>query len=290
MKSPLASQNTSYQLSYTVSTRFGGLIGSVFETVFLFYYLASGYPLQAVGLQVLAVLFSLSGLVLVQFLQRPRLAAHLVTLGLYTSLFGPGVFTGGIDSSAMVWLVFVPVVAALMAGERASLGWGAFTMLSLAAIFILNRVSMIDLTVRPTESVDRFIDLAGVMAATMLTTWINETIKKRTMGQLEATQTRLENLTIIDPLTQIYNRRYFFDRAQQELTYARTRNAQISIILIDIDHFKRINDTYGHLTGDQVLYGAVQIGAAVLRKMDILSRFGGEEFVVFLPETGPNEA
>lgn len=154
MKSPLASQNTSYQLSYTVSTRFGGLIGSVFETVFLFYYLASGYPLQAVGLQVLAVLFSLSGLVLVQFLQRPRLAAHLVTLGLYTSLFGPGVFTGGIDSSAMVWLVFVPVVAALMAGERASLGWGAFTMLSLAAIFILNRVSMIDLTVRPTESVD----------------------------------------------------------------------------------------------------------------------------------------
>lgn len=85
-----------------------------------------------------------------------------------------------------------------------------------------------------------------------------------------------------DPLTSIYNRRYFEETVPQKIRAAKEANQPFAILMIDADHFKNINDTYGHKTGDKVLIELAQVAERALRPDDIVARFGGEEFVVFL--------
>jgi len=92
-------------------------------------------------------------------------------------------------------------------------------------------------------------------------------------------------LSIIDPLTGIYNRRHFMALAQQEYQRACRYERPLSIIMMDIDHFKRVNDTHGHLIGDQVLRSIATNIQDHLRESDFIGRYGGEEFVILLPET-----
>lgn len=94
-----------------------------------------------------------------------------------------------------------------------------------------------------------------------------------------------EKMATLDPLTELYNRRYFFELAHQEFERARRYKHHLSIIMLDIDLFKNVNDTYGHLIGDQVLRTIAERCRSVLRSSDKIGRYGGEEFVVILPET-----
>lgn len=90
---------------------------------------------------------------------------------------------------------------------------------------------------------------------------------------------------IKDPLTGLYNRFAFKEILRQEIDRARRYDRHLSLLMIDIDHFKSINDQFGHLIGDQVLEEFADILKATFRKTDILTRFGGEEFAIILPET-----
>ena len=92
-----------------------------------------------------------------------------------------------------------------------------------------------------------------------------------------------ENIT--DSLMEIFNRRYLDRRLKDETERAINYSHPLSIFLIDIDHFKRINDTYGHQVGDQVLKNIAQLLKRSIRESDVLARYGGEEFVVILPRT-----
>lgn len=89
----------------------------------------------------------------------------------------------------------------------------------------------------------------------------------------------------IDYLTGVNNRRYFMERAEQELRRANRSGSQLSIFMLDIDHFKRINDRYGHKVGDHVLKMLAEVCQSALRDIVILARMGGKEFAVLLPET-----
>lgn len=89
-----------------------------------------------------------------------------------------------------------------------------------------------------------------------------------------------------DPLTGTANRRYFFERAEQEFMRSRRYQAPLSIALIDVDHFKHINDQFGHATGDEVLKLLSGKITALLRESDLLARIGGEEFAILMPSTG----
>lgn len=95
----------------------------------------------------------------------------------------------------------------------------------------------------------------------------------------------VQRMAILDGLTGIYNRRYLFEMGQKEFDRAQRYKAVFSAVMMDIDHFKKVNDTQGHLRGDQVLREVAIFGGQGLRKADIFGRYGGEEFLILLPET-----
>jgi len=93
-------------------------------------------------------------------------------------------------------------------------------------------------------------------------------------------------LATTDPLTGLFNRRHFFDLAKQEVARSRRYRRPLACIMFDIDYFKRINDSYGHMFGDRVLKDVVKCCKKNIRKVDIFARYGGDEFAILLPETG----
>lgn len=108
--------------------------------------------------------------------------------------------------------------------------------------------------------------------------------------ELKKTQHALERLSQYDDLTGLYNRRHFMSLAQQEFGRSRRYGTPLTLLMLDIDHFKRINDTYGHPAGDQVLKAIGRLIHDGLRGIDIAGRLGGEEFAVMLPETTIGQA
>ncbi len=100
----------------------------------------------------------------------------------------------------------------------------------------------------------------------------------------------LEMLAITDGLTQVYNHRYFQMRLEEELRRGRRYGQPVSLMLIDADDFKRINDQYGHVSGDEVLRDLAALLRRSVRETEIVARYGGEEFALILPQTGADQA
>jgi diguanylate cyclase (GGDEF)-like protein/PAS domain S-box-containing protein len=108
--------------------------------------------------------------------------------------------------------------------------------------------------------------------------------------QLEAALKREQELARTDGLTGIANRRHFFDLASHAVAVAQRYDQPLSLILFDLDHFKQINDTWGHQCGDEVLRQVAQIAQQHLRDTDLYARYGGEEFMALLPQSNCQEA
>ncbi len=106
-----------------------------------------------------------------------------------------------------------------------------------------------------------------------------------TQRKLKIKNRRLEELAITDKLTSLFNRVKLDNSLKYELDRAHRFSTDLSIIIIDIDDFKKVNDTYGHLVGDKVLINIAKILTHNIRKVDILGRWGGEEFLVICPHT-----
>jgi diguanylate cyclase (GGDEF)-like protein len=107
----------------------------------------------------------------------------------------------------------------------------------------------------------------------------------RLMRKINEAQQKLMEMATIDDLTKLYNRRYFFERFNQEIERAKRYQRPLSCVILDIDYFKNVNDTYGHLSGDQVLIDIAQILKNNCRQSDLAGRYGGEELIILLPET-----
>jgi len=105
------------------------------------------------------------------------------------------------------------------------------------------------------------------------------------LGEVEQLQEKLKEEAIRDPLTNLYNRRFLEETLERELARAKRANSPLSIVMIDLDDFKRINDTYGHEMGDLILKELSSFLSAQIRIGDIACRYGGEEFLIVLPGT-----
>lgn len=113
---------------------------------------------------------------------------------------------------------------------------------------------------------------------------------KKLQDDLKRTNELLLEISNTDPLTGLYNRRYLMENLDKEFQRIRRKDGTLALIILDLDHFKSINDTYGHQQGDEVLVEVAKLMQGYLRSYDIAARYGGEEFIAVLPESSKAEA
>ncbi len=113
---------------------------------------------------------------------------------------------------------------------------------------------------------------------------------KKVEHVVKKSRKRLASLANEDKLTGLYNRQYFDKMSKKSFDEAKERGSNLSVLFIDIDHFKKVNDTYGHKVGDDALRAISQLIMMSCRKSDFVARYGGEEIVVILPDTFPDDA
>jgi diguanylate cyclase (GGDEF)-like protein/PAS domain S-box-containing protein len=107
----------------------------------------------------------------------------------------------------------------------------------------------------------------------------------RNISERKELEDKLTTFARIDGLTETYNRRHFYEEAEKQLALAHRYQRPVAILMLDLDRFKQVNDTYGHRAGDEVLRHFAQICRETIRETDIIGRTGGEEFAILLPET-----
>ncbi|HXY30859.1 MAG TPA: diguanylate cyclase [Gemmatimonadaceae bacterium] len=127
-------------------------------------------------------------------------------------------------------------------------------------------------------------------ADTVVSAAVGAIRRARTIESTRADKARLEVLALTDPLTQAHNRRALMERLASEVERVKRYSLSLSVLMVDLDHFKAVNDSYGHLVGDEVLRGVAHVLQREARAVDVVARYGGEEFVVVLPETGTEGA
>lgn len=166
----------------------------------------------------------------------------------------------------------------------------AATVYAIFSLFMIGRIALTQIfsNVDNFYSPDWIQSLTFTMFITFLVTWTFNFLmlnSERVQRELKITQVELEKLATTDFLTSISNNRRFSEISANEMLRARRFSHPLSVIVLDIDRFKEINDTYGHAAGDLVLLKTAEIGKAGLRSVDTIGRLGGDEFGILLPHT-----
>jgi two-component system cell cycle response regulator len=142
-----------------------------------------------------------------------------------------------------------------------------------------------------TERGDRTLSSEdAAFAETVIRAAVAAIRRAHALESTRADNRRLEELATTDALTRLINRRALLERLSVEVDRARRFRSQLSLLMVDLDHFKSVNDEHGHLGGDEVLRQVGTLLAGAVRTIDVVARYGGEEFVVVLPETAPEGA
>ena len=224
-------------------------------------------------------------------------AASFIELGIgWLTISGISRTLGGIHDEAIYCYILIMLLSDYLLGRRAAFG---FTLASIGAIWWLATLEHSGtftpaLLNNPLKAATYltiifvFIFLIIYVVSKALTDAL-ENAQKELTERLRI-ETELERLATTDPLTGAYNRREFARLAQVELERARRYGHPTSAILLDVDHFKKVNDTYGHAAGDDVLVVLAQLLTREVRASDLVARYGGEEFMLFLPETSQEKA
>ena len=160
------------------------------------------------------------------------------------------------------------------------------TLLMTAVVTVLAAL-LAQLVISAVGRGDRTIAAVSATFCSLVLTPVIGSFVLRLVFELERTRQQLTVLATHDDLTGVHNRRHFMDVVQREWDRARRYQTPAALLLIDADHFKRINDSHGHLCGDELLRCIAHTVGQQLRQADVLARFGGEELIVFLPHTDP---
>ncbi|HEX3597625.1 MAG TPA: GGDEF domain-containing protein [Polyangiaceae bacterium] len=188
---------------------------------------------------------------------------------------------------------------ALVAPAWTARALGALGVVSFGAVSFAEALHVISYAPDAREAAAYVPTLLGAARATVflavlvsVSTWVSERMARalrRRERQLRFANARLEQLSQRDPLTQLYNRRFFVRRVEEELVRVH-RGHPMALLMMDLDGFKHVNDERGHLAGDALLKKIAQRVANAMRVIDVVGRFGGDEFVVLLPDTDAAQA
>lgn len=135
-----------------------------------------------------------------------------------------------------------------------------------------------------------YLTKAALTEEVLMKTLSNAMEKEKLQKEIAAAYQRLAVLSTRDSLTKLYNRRYFNEAIESEISKVKRYGSPMSVCMIDLDHFKDINDQHGHLAGDKVLSKTAGILSDMVRECDVVCRYGGEEFGLILPKTYPDDA
>lgn len=212
----------------------------------------------------------------------------------YASSPGNHIYYGGLVLCVLFYYLFIPewVISNIVS-------WLTFIAFEVVVLFFVD----VPWEYRFGNSfIFFFFNLSGMFACYMLQRserlafWQRRTIERQSnelqlaLDRAQGEWRQAESLARLDPLTGLANRRHFFDLIDRELARYDRHPQAMSLLMIDVDHFKQFNDCYGHQVGDLVLQGVADTINRTIRKPDTACRYGGEEFVVLLPETGVNAA
>ena len=258
----------------------------------------------------------------------PSMAAHLVLFGAYVVLaavfqwmiwtrrggIARTVVSGVIDVAMITFLVqrlgstvtmvvalyfYASMVNTLVAGRRLGLLLGLLGASAYVSVVTMEWLGVLPFAPDasdwvsgtpsgPEYAVSALMMLAMIVGATSLVGALVAQSDARAQALLLANE-KLERLSERDPLTQVYNRRYVMERLGSELA-RRRRGKPLAVVMIDLDRFKRVNDEEGHQRGDQLLTDLAGALSRSVRETDVVGRYGGDEFVVLLPDTDPEQA
>ncbi|QJR82709.1 diguanylate cyclase [Alteromonas pelagimontana] len=210
-----------------------------------------------------------------------RLLAMYLLTGCLMALMSFLVVTGGRANTGPLWIYIVPPVAMFFGGFRRGLGvMAGFTLLIVILLFFPDDYLL--LTHYSYEFKTRLI--YSFLTVTFLSAFY-EYSRQKTYETAKELSRQFKQQALHDPLTHLPNRRGIQQQIEQELSRMTRHGRPISIVIVDVDHFKNINDTYGHDNGDVVLTKISEIFRKWIRRQDSVGRWGGEEFIFVLPET-----
>lgn len=255
-------------------------------------YLYSGYPIAgAVPLSYSVISFSST----LYFFRTKRFGFFcfsqqlLILLLPFLLMWSLGGFANG--SVVMIWAVFAPLAALFFIDLKAATRWMAAFLVLLVVSALLDQ-TVAGLAPPMPADLNTFYFLMNIgcgfiLIGMMLYYFVRD--RESAYRQLQQRETHIRNLMLTDPLTGVANRRGLDERLSMEMARQLRYDQPLSIIMTDIDWFKRVNDSYGHTVGDAVLQAfACQLSDS-LRVTDFIARYGGEEFVLLLPNTGAEE-
>jgi diguanylate cyclase (GGDEF)-like protein len=198
---------------------------------------------------------------------------------------------GGLTAPTAGWLITGPVIAMFLGGAGCSLFWMCMSCAAVGTFFVMGQAG-VPLPNHPVQQMEILylvchLGLFSVMVVFML---LFELTKNQGFIRLEQALQIINELAIRDELTGSHNRRHLIKLIEMEKERTVRLGSLFCVCLLDIDFFKRINDTYGHSTGDTVLREFAQTVQRQIRDIDSFGRYGGEEFLLMMPETTINEA
>ncbi|MFC7517121.1 GGDEF domain-containing protein [Herbaspirillum sp. GCM10030257] len=197
---------------------------------------------------------------------------------------------GGVGAPTVIWFAVCPLIATAGAGARSGVIWSGLSLLAIVGIYTMDVMALFPPVVVNDMRLLSVVSTLSLVATVAVFLLIFERVNSNAILRLDQALSIIHDLAIRDELTGVFNRRELIRVAEREKARVDQHGSPFSLCLIDVDHFKNINDTYGHAAGDQVLKRVALNIQEDIRKTDCFGRYGGEEFLLLLVGTNAGEA